>query len=108
MSFSAETEQLFVMIQIIAHLYGLVNSDLCLLFPNTEFLKLKNIYTSYSEMIDCITRDIRRYADNAVEYYQTISELRRLDVDHSKQQLIERLQHFYRKDYECMPVRGKD
>lgn len=77
-------------------------------FPNREFLKLKNIYTSYPEMISNIARDIRRYADNATEYYDTISALRRLDADHSEQQLIGRLQRFYRKDYECMPARGEN
>lgn len=75
-------------------------------FPNAEFLKLKNIYTSYPEMVGNIARDLRRYAGNAKEYYQTISELRCLDEVHSKQQVIECLQRFYKKDYECLPERG--
>ena len=75
-------------------------------FPNIDFLELTNIYASYPEMIQNIVRDIRRQSDNPAEYYETIRELRSLDIDHSEQQLIDILTRFYRQDYECTPERG--
>ena len=57
-------------------------------------------------MIQNIVRDIRRQSDNPAEYYETIRELRSLDIDHSEQQLIDILTRFYRQDYECTPERG--
>lgn len=73
-------------------------------FPNKEWKKLKNIYSSYDDMYHNIIIDIQNYANNKQKYEQIIQDFMDMITKiYQKSKFEDNLKRFYKGDYDFLP-----
>lgn len=75
-------------------------------FPSKKFLRLRNVFSTYDQLLEDIVGRIVFFAAKKSNYYEAIEQLKEMDKDHSKEELMSRLNAYYQEVYDCYPNRS--
>lgn len=74
-------------------------------FPDHSWCDLKNIYSSYADMIENICLDLKNFINNKELYYQTIKiQLEKLNKIYKFNNYLSNVKRFYKKEYDFVPT----
>ena len=81
--------------------FAVYNTDF---FPDNTWTKLKNVYSSYDEMLENICEDIKTISSDKKQYYQIIKKhLEKLSKIYKIDNYLSNLKRFYDRKYDFVP-----